>query len=426
MAKQPNVVVGIDIGTRYIKMAEVRAGRPWILTGIAIGAVPEGAVDTNGILSPPAVATTIKKLMGEGGISAKQAVFSLAGQNSVVVRVLEVPKMNPNELRQHMDWEVQRNIPFADTRVQSAYEVIQRPDAPPDAQNMEVVLAVAQQDAVDRIVTVADAAGLEPIGIDVEPLALGRSLLLSQEEWRDRSAVVVNIGASSTSIDIYRHGLLSFPRILPLGSDTFTRAIAERMMISESEAEQAKIQYAEVLMEQAPVITPFAAPTFGAPGGFDLGATVPPTPFDISTPFDTTPSEPEISSAEEGQEPPEADQSVVSGVPAPSSEDRLKKQEVFRAIYPVLEELVSELRRSIEYYRSRTQDGQLDQILLCGGAAIIPNLDQLLSSSLGIPTSVANPYGGLQVNVRRYGPDVVVANAHLLAVAIGMALHPFF
>ncbi|MCS7208474.1 MAG: pilus assembly protein PilM, partial [Fimbriimonadales bacterium] len=124
MAKQPSVVVGIDLGSRFIKVAEVRAGRPPVVTSIGIAPTPEGAVDSSGVVDKAAVAATLKKLLADSGISTKQAAFALAGQNSVVVRVLEVPRMSPAELRQHMDWEIGRNIPFADTRIQSAYEVV--------------------------------------------------------------------------------------------------------------------------------------------------------------------------------------------------------------------------------------------------------------------------------------------------------------
>ncbi len=438
MAKQPSSVVGIDIGTRFIKVAEVRSGRPPVLTSIGIAPTPEGAVDSAGIIDRAGVAGVLKRLLSEAGISTKQAALSLAGQNAVVVRILEVPRMNPAELRQHMDWEIQRNIPFADTRVQSAYEVIHRPGEDPNDPNMEVVLAVAQQDAVDGLVEVADKTGLEPYAIDVEPLALGRSLLLTQPDIGQGAVLVVNLGASATSIDIYDKGILSFPRILPTGGDMLTRAIAERLMISEEEAEQLKTSSAEVLLDQIPTSTsPFGVP--GAPGGFftpTLGGqpeepppftpyspamsvepppgeepTVPPSPF-------TVPPEPQPS--EESFAPAEPE------LPAPQAPTDSRKVEIFHAIYPLLEELVAEIRRSVEYFRSRHGDVEVSQILLCGGAAVMPNLDQLIANGVGIPTSVANPIRGLQMQVKRHGPEYVASHAHLFAVAIGMGLHASF
>jgi type IV pilus assembly protein PilM len=438
MAKQPSVVVGIDLGSRFIKAAEVRVGRPPVVTNIGIAPTPEGAVDSTGVVDKAAVAATLKKLLAESGIGTKQAAFALAGQNSVVVRILEVPRMNAVELKQHMDWEIGRNIPFADTRVQSAYEVVRRPGADPNADNMEVVLAVAQQDAVDSLVDIADRLGLEPYAIDVEPLALARSLLLTQPDMQSQNVAVVNLGAESTSIDIYSQGYLSFPRILPTGGNMLTRVIAERLILSESEAEPLKVQLAEVLMDQIPqATTPFGVPSMPT-GGFytpGLGSepTIAPEPSPFMTPGSFTapePSEPEIPPSPftvPGEpEPTEtAPAAPEPALPAHSPVDP-RKVEVFRAIYPLLEELVSEIRRSIEYFRSRHMDADVQTIVLCGGGAIMPNLDQFIATAVGIPTVVGNPFKGVQLQVKRYGSEYVAANAHLMAVAVGMGLHASF
>ncbi|MFN7015650.1 MAG: type IV pilus assembly protein PilM [Fimbriimonadales bacterium] len=434
MAKQPGVVVGIDLGSRFIKAAEVRVGRPPVVTNIGIAPTPEGAIDASGVLDKAAVATALKKLLADSGIGTKQAAFSLAGQNSVVVRILEVPRMSPTELRQHMDWEIGRNIPFADTRVQSAYEVVRRPNTDPNSDNMEVVLAVAQQDAVDSLVDIADKLRLEPYAIDVEPLALARSLLLTQPEMQNQNVAVVNLGAESTSIDIYSYGLLSFPRMLPTGGNMLTRAIAERMMISEADAEQLKVQLAEVLMDQIPqATTPFGIP--GAPTGgfytpgFHSEPTNAPelspfmTPGSFTVPEEPQPDIPPSPFAEPSE--PEAAPEPEPALPAQSPTDP-RKTEVFLAIYPLLEELVTEIRRSIEYFRSRNLDADVQTIVLTGGGAIIPNLDQFIANATGIPTVVGNPFKGVQLQIKRYGPEYVAANAHLMAVAVGMGLHASF
>jgi type IV pilus assembly protein PilM len=436
MAKQPGIVVGIDLGSRFIKVAEVRAGRPPVVTNIGIAPTPEGAVDSTGVVDKAAVAATLKKLLADSGIGTKQAAFALAGQNSVVVRILEVPRMNVVELKQHMDWEIGRNIPFADTRVQSAYEVVRRPGADPNADNMEVVLAVAQQDAVDGLVDIADKLGLEPYAIDVEPLALARSLLLTQPDLQNQNVAVVNLGAEATSIDIYNQGYLSFPRILPTGGNMLTRAIAERLMIpSEADAEQLKVQLAEVLMDQIPQSTsPFGVP--GMPtGGFytpGLGSepTIAPEPSPFMTPGSFTAPEPDIPpspfatpSEPEPAEAPAAEPEPALPVQSPVDP---RKTEVFLAVYPLLEELVSEIRRSIEYFRSRNPDADVQMIVLCGGGAIMPNLDQFIAQAVGIPAIVGNPFKGVQLQVKRHGPEYVAANAHLMAVAVGMGLHASF
>jgi type IV pilus assembly protein PilM len=191
-------------------------------------------------------------------------------------------------------------------------------------------------------------------------------------------------------------------------------------------------------MDQIPqVTTPFGV--LGVPtGGFytlGLGSepTIAPEPSPFMTPGSFTapePSEPEIPpspfTVPREPEPTEAAQTAPEPALPTQSPIDPRKVEVFRAIYPLLEELVSEIRRSIEYFRSRHMDADVQTIVLCGGGAIMPSLDQFIATAVGIPTVVGNPFKGVQLQVKRYGPEYVAANAHLMAVAVGMGLHASF
>jgi type IV pilus assembly protein PilM len=85
------------------------------------------------------------------------------------------------------------------------------------------------------------------------------------------------------------------------------------------------------------------------------------------------------------------------GGPAPgqSADDYLQSQ-VADAMIPILGELVTELRRSVEYYRSQS-GANVDRILICGGTAKLPGLAPFLSAQLGAPVEVADPMRNVTV-----------------------------
>ena len=178
----------------------------------------------------------------------------MSGQAAVVVRVIDVPQMNPAELAETMKWEVERQVPFNASEVVMDYQPIQRPEGYADGQNMEVCLAVAQQDMIDRHVDMLFAAGLKPKAIDVEPLASARCLL----ELNNGSAApghtvaIINIGAANTDVSIFRDKLIAFPRTISLAGDNFTRAISNELHVDLATAEQMKRDVGEVIMGQAP------------------------------------------------------------------------------------------------------------------------------------------------------------------------------
>lgn len=237
MAKKLNSVLGVDIGSQKIKIAEVKLqGREPTITALGIADTPEGAVDHTGVYNSDAVGDVLKMLVGQSGASVNQVVVSIAGQASVLVRTLEVPKMNPTELKEHMNWEITRNIPFAESTVVSDFKAFE-PESP-DAQNLDVVMAISPQSAVDTIVASIKRAGKNTAAIDVEPLSIARSLQASYaQDLSGLTVCTVDIGNKTTSINIFRDGKLLMPRTVPLGGEMITRALADNLGISVEEAE---------------------------------------------------------------------------------------------------------------------------------------------------------------------------------------------
>jgi type IV pilus assembly protein PilM len=124
---------------------------------------------------------------------------------------------------------------------------------------------------------------------------------------------------------------------------------------------------------------------------------------------------------------PAADLVPAGDVPpsaAPVTVDNSKATQIYNAIAPILEEFVSEVRRSIDYYRSR--GGDIDAVVLCGGGAKLGGLIPYLSKSLGIECDAYDPMRRLNLNVRKVAPAFVEEHKQEFAVAVGNGLHIFF
>jgi type IV pilus assembly protein PilM len=99
-------------------------------------------------------------------------------------------------------------------------------------------------------------------------------------------------------------------------------------------------------------------------------------------------------------------------------------QKLYSAMAPVLDEFVSEIRRSIDYFRSR--GGNIDLIVLCGGGTKLRGLAVYLSNSLGMPCDPYDPLRRLNVNARKIANDYIDEHRQEFAVAVGNGLHIFF
>ena len=94
---------------------------------------------------------------------------------------------------------------------------------------------------------------------------------------------------------------------------------------------------------------------------------------------------------------------------------------VHRAILPVVTRLGTELRRSLDFYRARLHGRPVSAVVLTGGTAKVGNLAPFLSSALGLPVEIGDPFQACDV-----GAGVPAASraevAPVMAVAVGLAL----
>jgi type IV pilus assembly protein PilM len=103
-------------------------------------------------------------------------------------------------------------------------------------------------------------------------------------------------------------------------------------------------------------------------------------------------------------------------------DDQALRNQIFEAIAPVLGELATEIRRSLDYYRSRAQGRSVDRVMLSGGGALLGNLTQFLQNELQVPVYVADPFMNLQMASRRYDPAFLQSVAPTFAIAVGLAV----
>jgi len=426
MAKKLSSVLGVDIGSQSIKICEIRSqGKEPVVTALGIIDTPEGAVDHTGVYNSDAVGSALKQVLSQSGASVSQVVVSIAGQASVLVRTLEVPKMNPAELKEHMQWEINRNIPFAESTIVSDFRPLGGDD--PNSPNMDVVMAIAPQSAIDTIMACVKKAGRSTSAIDVEPLSIARSIHRSYEDiLGDKTVCVVDIGHKTTCINIYHGDRLLMPRQVPVGGELFTKALADTFSMSVDDAEALKLEHVKIPewagtaapadpFGDAGVTAGFAAynPFADDPLPYVAPAVDAPQAYadPVASPFDDPPAA--------SIEPPHVD-SPSAPVPAANQQ----ADQYYNAISPILEEFVSEVRRSIDYYRSR--GGEIDAVELCGGGAKLGGLVPFLSKSLGIECDAYDPLRRLNVNARKVPPAFVEEHKQAFAVAVGNGLHIFF
>ena len=93
-------------------------------------------------------------------------------------------------------------------------------------------------------------------------------------------------------------------------------------------------------------------------------------------------------------------------------------------LQPFMETLALEITRALQFFFTSTSYSQVDHIVLAGGGALLPGLDELVAKRAGVATVVANPFGSMAAS-DRIRPRQLAQDAPLLLIATGLALRSF-
>jgi len=91
---------------------------------------------------------------------------------------------------------------------------------------------------------------------------------------------------------------------------------------------------------------------------------------------------------------------------------------------PFLDTLGLEVARAMQFFFTSTQFNQVHQILLAGGCAAIPGIDEIVTRRTSVPTMVANPFANMALS-SKIRPKHLSSDAPSLMVACGLAMRRF-
>jgi type IV pilus assembly protein PilM len=228
-------LLGLDIGSTSVKALELtRVGQGLVITGMGKAEVE----------SPEAVGQAIEQAMREGGIKGKRAVSAVSGRE-VIHRQVSMPSVPDNELKQTIQYEADKYIPFDVSEVHlDAHRLVEGPEDAAAAQGqMRVLLVAAKKGLIENRINLLESVGLTPIIIDVDFLALGnafelRNLSLGINDNEVRA--LVDVGASKADINIMRGNASLFQREIFQGGNDLTDAIAKRFGEEPKDVEKMK------------------------------------------------------------------------------------------------------------------------------------------------------------------------------------------
>jgi type IV pilus assembly protein PilM len=91
---------------------------------------------------------------------------------------------------------------------------------------------------------------------------------------------------------------------------------------------------------------------------------------------------------------------------------------------PFMENLALEVSRALQFFFTSTQFNKVDHVVLAGGCAVIPGIDEVVATRTQFNTLVANPFANMLLSDRVRARNLL-ADSSSLMVACGLALRRF-
>lgn len=226
--------IGVDLGSRSIKMVQLTADRTQIREAVCWD-IPTTA------RSDPAARTrqlahALEAAREGRAFRGRDAVFCV-GTGELFMQNMRVAQATGEQLRQVVEKEAASRLPFdseqAELRFYEADTVRQG-----DAFRREVIVLACQKPSIAGLLAVAEASRLNPVAIDAAPAAMLRCYTgqFRRSSDEDASILFMSVGASCTTVVIARGDDPRFIKQVNFGGRQLDEAVSRDLKMKQADA----------------------------------------------------------------------------------------------------------------------------------------------------------------------------------------------
>jgi len=352
-------MIGLDIGSHSIKLVVLKmTSKGPFLTHFWIKEIPPGRdkEDVGHVIE------ILKDLVVEVGLKTKKVSLTVSG-SGVNIRRITIPSMPKAELKEAVSWEIKGHLPFPVETARIDFQILDE-FVEDNVKKLDLIVVACPNQLIERTLSIAEGAGLQPTHLDVGPFALWNVLLAWNQFKKEEEIALIDFGSEKTGIYLFEDGILQFSReVTPAGAD-ITRAIVEGL---DFEGEPSHLyERAERIKQEV-----------GIHSGADQ-------------------------------------ESIV--------DESINLSKISFLIRPVLEKMTAEIQRSLDYYKSQFNVERIDRVLLSGGSANLKNIASYLGGELHLPVEHFNPLREFLFDSKKVDVHVLDRIGSGFTVAAGVAL----
>lgn len=366
--------LGVDLGFNSVKIVELAVGRNGVRT-VRAASTPTGA--TPGMSSDEvnqAIVAAAKELIKKGRFSTKKAVFAISGQK-VFVRRFRLPKTSDERLARMIQYEARQQIPFPldKTILQFQHREL------PEESEVEVLLVAVRSDEVRNYMHLVNRTGLTPVAIGISSFSLFNAhQFINLDEQEQKKLFEERRGSKKTG----GKSKFSLP-FMKKGKEAQPEPVAE-------EAEEAAED--EFQFEEVKGLINFGATSYdlaigrSGKGEASVGfiRTVPRGGNEMTQAIMRSLNVESFHDAERIKQ----SSTKLMTFAFDFEEEGETNQEASMAVTDVADKMVTEIRRSLDFFITQPDGMAIDSVVISGGQALLPGMDSYLEEKLTVPVTV--------------------------------------
>jgi len=341
-------LLGIDIGLSAVKVALLTPLKKnnFRIERFCHLPLSEAAIIEDEIQKPSEITELIKEGIERIGYKDAICCIGIDGPNTMTKR-LQIPDGSKEEIEDNVLWESEQYIPFGADESELDFQVLG--DVPGDDDVKDIIVSAAKINVIESYTQVVTTAGLKPKVTDLKVFALNNifeSIYYDNLAALEVGTILIDFGAQSTKILVYRYGAPVLTKEIILGGVLVTEEIQRQMGVSYYEAEDLKIN---------------------------------------------------------------GDQS--GNLP----------EEIMPIIEQHLSNLMSEIKKVLNFYIASGSSEPVDYCSITGGSAHLPGLVETLSEVIGIKAELIDPFKRIEVSNKISKEEIeIMRTCGLVSMGLGM------
>ena len=232
-------LIGLDIGTSYIKAVELKISRKQLkLISFNYASTPPGAIEYGNLKNIELLIPVISDLIQKMQTKTKKICLSLCG-GDVIIKQITLPEISDiKHVKEIISDEAEQYIPHDLENAHLQYHVFENKKKEPFT---KALIISAQKDIIFSFLELARHLTLQCAVMDVANFALFNCVISNYPQVQESIVALLNLGSTMTNFVILKDGEIVFAKDLFIGGDLYNKNLINLMQVSKEEAESLKI-----------------------------------------------------------------------------------------------------------------------------------------------------------------------------------------